>query len=62
MIGILLLGHARIASETRIAVEHILGEQVQLQAVDIVHSDASGGEESGLSMAQIGRASCRERV
>lgn len=50
MIGILLLGHACIASETRMAVEHILGEQVQLQAVDIVHSDASGGEESGLSM------------
>ncbi len=54
MIGILLLGHARIASETKIAVEHILGEQVQFQAMDIVHSDAPSSEESGLSMALDG--------
>jgi mannose/fructose-specific phosphotransferase system component IIA len=50
MIGVLLLGHARIASETKIAAEHILGEQVQFQAVDIVHSDASSDEESSLNM------------
>ena len=40
MIGVLLVGHARIASETKIVVEHILGQQTQFQAVDFPNSDA----------------------
>lgn len=50
MIGVLLLGHARIASETKYAVEHILGEQTQFQAVDIINSDMPD-EGAGLSAA-----------
>jgi len=51
MIGILLLGHARIASETKQAVEHILGQQVQFQAIDIINSDMPDEEGVGLSVA-----------
>ncbi|WP_038247316.1 PTS sugar transporter subunit IIA [Ghiorsea bivora] len=49
MIGVLLLGHARIASETKQAVEHILGEQAQFKAVDIINSDIPDEEDTGLS-------------
>jgi len=49
MIGVLLLGHARIASETKQAVEHILGQQAQFLAVDIINSDLPDEEDAGLS-------------
>ena len=51
MIGVLLVGHARIASETKIAVEYILGQQVQFQAVDFVHSDTP--DEKGLDLSKV---------
>ena len=51
MIGVLLLGHARIASETKQAVEHILGTQSQFQAIDIINSDMPDTEDAGLSIA-----------
>jgi len=39
MIGIVLIGHARIASEMKAAVEHILGKQVYMEALDVLSSD-----------------------
>jgi len=54
MIGVLLLGHARIASETKQAVEHILGEQSQFQAIDIINSDMPDTEDADLSIALEG--------
>ncbi len=45
MIGIILISHAHIASEMKAAVEHILGEQLFFEAVDIPNSNASAGEE-----------------
>ena len=39
MIGILLISHAHIASETVAAVEHILGKQTGLKAMDMPNSD-----------------------
>lgn len=45
MIGIILISHAHIASEMKAAVEHILGEQVAFEAVDIPNSNASAEEE-----------------
>ena len=51
MIGVLLLGHARIASETKQAVEHILGSQPQFQAIDIINSDMSDTKDADLNLA-----------
>ncbi len=39
MIGIVLIGHAHIASEMILAVEHVLGEQPLLKALDAPDSD-----------------------
>jgi mannose/fructose-specific phosphotransferase system component IIA len=54
MIGVLLLGHARIASETKQAVEHILGQQSQFQAIDIINSDMPDTEDADLSIVLEG--------
>ena len=45
MIGIILIAHAHIARETKVAVEHILGAQNAFEAVDIPNSDASKAEQ-----------------
>lgn len=45
MIGIILISHAHMASEMKAAVEHILGEQLFFEAVDIPNSNASATEE-----------------
>ncbi|MDQ7003532.1 MAG: hypothetical protein Q9N67_00840 [Ghiorsea sp.] len=39
MIGIILIAHMRIASETKAAVESILQPQTSFEAVDVVNSD-----------------------
>lgn len=36
MIGIVLIGHAHIASEMRRALEHVVGEQPLVEALDIL--------------------------
>ncbi len=41
MIGIVLISHAKIATETKSAVEHILGRQQAFVAVDMPSSEAS---------------------
>ncbi|MDQ6988335.1 MAG: PTS sugar transporter subunit IIA [Mariprofundaceae bacterium] len=41
MIGLILISHAHIASETKIAAEHILGPQPLFETVDIPDSDAT---------------------
>ncbi len=41
MIGIVLIGHARIASEMKLAVEHVLGEQPLMVAMDVLESSDS---------------------
>jgi len=38
MIGIVLIGHAHIASEMKLAVEHVLGEQPLMAALDVFES------------------------
>jgi len=38
MIGIVLIGHARIASEMKLAVEHVLGEQPLMAAMNVLES------------------------
>ncbi len=35
MIGLVLIGHNRIASEMKAAVEHVVGEQPLMQALDV---------------------------
>jgi len=45
MIGIILISHAHIASETKIAVEHILGKQDFFETIDIPNSDGLTGEQ-----------------
>ncbi|PCI41146.1 MAG: PTS system fructose subfamily IIA component [Proteobacteria bacterium] len=42
MIGIVLIGHARIASEMKLAVEHVLGEQPLMAAMDVLESSEPG--------------------
>jgi len=39
MIGIVLIGHARIASEMKAAVEHVLGEQALMESLDVLASN-----------------------
>lgn len=39
MIGIVIVAHARIASEMKNAVEHVLGEQGLLEALDVTDSN-----------------------
>ncbi|MDQ6976016.1 MAG: PTS sugar transporter subunit IIA [Mariprofundaceae bacterium] len=39
MIGIVLIAHARVASESKKTVEHVLGEQSFLIAIDVENSD-----------------------
>lgn len=51
MIGIVLLGHAHIASETKSAVEHILGQRYGFIAVDMPGSDISDDEQEQLREA-----------
>jgi len=46
MIGIILISHAHIASETKVAVEHILGKQDFFETIDIPNSD-------GLTVEQL---------
>lgn len=38
MIGIVLIGHERIASEMKAAIEHVLGKQSLLEAMDVLNS------------------------
>ena len=45
MIGIVLVAHAHIATETKVAVEHILGVQPLFGVIDIANSDASSEEQ-----------------
>ena len=54
MIGIVLVAHARIATETKHAVEHVLGEQAQMVAVDIHDSDAT--EKESLRLQRVLRS------
>ncbi len=49
MIGIVLVAHAGMASETKKVVEHVLGAQTQFAAVDIGNSDATEHESERLS-------------
>jgi len=42
MIGIVLIGHAHIASEMKLAVEHVLGEQPLMAAMDVLESSEPG--------------------
>jgi len=39
MIGIVLIAHARIASESKKTIEHVLGEQPFLTAIDVENSE-----------------------
>lgn len=39
MIGVILIAHARLASETKAAVTYILQEQVSFEAIDVTNSD-----------------------
>jgi len=39
LIGVILIAHARLASETKAAVEYILREQVAFEAIDVTNSD-----------------------
>ncbi len=39
MIGIVLIAHAKVASESKKAIEHVLGEQPFLIAIDVENSD-----------------------
>jgi len=39
MIGIVLIGHAHIASEMKAAVEHVLGEQPFMESLDVLASN-----------------------
>jgi mannose/fructose-specific phosphotransferase system component IIA len=39
MIGIVLIAHAKIASESKKTIEHVLGEQPFLTAIDVEDSD-----------------------
>ena len=45
MIGIILISHAHIASETKFAVEHILGKQDFFETIDIPNSDSLTDEQ-----------------
>ncbi len=45
MIGIILIAHAKIASETKAGVEYILKEQPYFSAIDVVNSDDATGAE-----------------
>jgi len=49
MIGIVLIAHAKIASETQAAVEYILKAQPYLSAVDVVNSDQTAEVAKQLS-------------
>ncbi|MFQ5519268.1 MAG: PTS sugar transporter subunit IIA [Mariprofundus sp.] len=52
MIGIVLVGHARIASEMLVSLEHVVGEQPLIAALDI--TDESHPEQlSKMLMAKI---------
>jgi len=48
MIGIVLVGHEHIASEMKAAVEHVLGKQRAMEALDVV-----GSSEPELIQAQL---------
>ena len=50
MIGIILISHAHIASETKSAVEHILGKQGYFETVDIPNSDVLSGEQDRFNL------------
>ncbi|MDX8395248.1 MAG: PTS system fructose subfamily IIA component [Mariprofundaceae bacterium] len=39
MIGIIIIGHGHIASETLLAVEHVLGKQSLVATLDVLNSD-----------------------
>lgn len=43
MIGIVLVGHERIASEMRKALEHVVGEQPLLETLDVISGDSLEG-------------------
>ena len=49
MIGLILISHAHVASETKAAVEHILGCQPLFEAVDIPDSDATCEQRKSFS-------------
>jgi len=45
VIGVLLVAHTHIASESKAAAEHILGKQPNFEALDITHSEAAEDEK-----------------
>lgn len=49
MIGIVLIGHARIASEMKLAVEHVLGEQPLMAAIDVFEPSDTGALQEKLA-------------
>ena len=49
MIGIILIAHAHIASETKTAVEYILKQQPVFAAVDVTNSDEVGLQKQTFS-------------
>ena len=51
MIGVILIAHAHIASETKAAVEYILKQQVAFEAIDVTNSDAATAQEQAFSDA-----------
>ncbi len=51
MIGIVIIAHAKMASEAKKAVEHVLSEQPLLVAVDIENSDDVDSAMAAISQA-----------
>ncbi|MBF0281252.1 MAG: PTS sugar transporter subunit IIA [Zetaproteobacteria bacterium] len=41
MIGMVIIAHGRLASESKQAIEHVMGELPLLAAIDVINSDAS---------------------
>jgi len=49
LIGVILIGHARLASETKAAVEYILQQQTSFEAVDVTNSDEAINQTQAFS-------------
>ena len=50
MIGIVLISHAKLATETKSAVEHILGQQTSFEAVNMPSSEASKEDQESFKL------------
>ncbi|MDX8397931.1 MAG: PTS sugar transporter subunit IIA [Mariprofundaceae bacterium] len=57
MIGIVLIGHASIASEMKNAVEHVLGKQAYMESLDVLSSTNPDALQQQLSLL-IRRCDC----